>query len=148
MAEKYNDLRKALEFTLKWEGGYSNDPTDPGGETKWGISKRAHPNVDIKNLTPDQALDIYDKEYWQPSGCDGIPFPCNVAVFDTAVNCGVHRAAQWLKNAVNTTDYLKLRKEYYYGLVNRNPLMMKYIKGWMNRLNDLQKFVEINHTGG
>jgi len=49
----------ALNFVLKWEGGYVNDPRDSGGETKFGISKKAYPNLDIKNLTQQQAGEIY-----------------------------------------------------------------------------------------
>ncbi len=62
----------ALKFALKWEGGYVNDPDDPGGETKYGISKRAHPEVDIKNLTVAQAGEIYKREYWDSIGLDSI----------------------------------------------------------------------------
>ena len=55
---------KAMEHIFKWEGGYVNDAKDPGGETKYGICKRSHPTVDIKNLTKDQAKVIYKREYW------------------------------------------------------------------------------------
>ena len=48
-------FQKALAFTLKWEGGYSNNHNDKGGETRYGISKKAFPDVDIENLTLDQA---------------------------------------------------------------------------------------------
>ena len=53
------DFDKALKFVLKWEGGYSNDPNDPGGETKYGISKRSYPELDISKLTLEQAKDIF-----------------------------------------------------------------------------------------
>jgi lysozyme family protein len=49
----------AISFVLSHEGGYSFDENDPGGETRWGISKRSHPNEDIKNLTVDRAKEIY-----------------------------------------------------------------------------------------
>ncbi len=49
----------ALKFTLSWKGGLVNDPNDPGGETKYGISKRAYPELDIANLTLEQAKGIY-----------------------------------------------------------------------------------------
>jgi lysozyme family protein len=140
----YNDFRKALAFVLPWEGGYVNDPDDPGGETKWGISKKAHPFEDIALLSPERAAQIYADEYWTPLGCDGIEFPLNVAVFDTAVNCGVKRAADWLKRSTNAIEFLDFRKVHYYSLVNKNPTMSKYLRGWMNRLGDLKKYVEIN----
>ena len=100
--QNVNDFRKAMEFVAlhEWgnrkDGGYTNNPVDPGGETKYGISKRAHPNEDIKNLTPERALAIYDEEYWTKAGCDSIPFPLNVVVFDSAVNCGVGMSRLWL----------------------------------------------------
>lgn len=49
-----SNFTKAMQFISKWEGEYSNDPFDPGGETKYGISKRAYPNLDIKNLTKEK----------------------------------------------------------------------------------------------
>jgi lysozyme family protein len=52
------------------EGGYSNDPADPGGETNWGISKRSYPNVDIKKLTKDGAKAIYLMDFWSPLSAD------------------------------------------------------------------------------
>ena len=55
---------KAFEFTIGVEGGYVNDPSDPGGETKFGVSKKSYPNLDIKNLTITQAKEIYYKDYW------------------------------------------------------------------------------------
>jgi lysozyme family protein len=59
-----SDFEQAVEFVLGHEGGYSNDPNDPGGETNFGISKRAYPNVDIKNLTRDGAKEIYLHDFW------------------------------------------------------------------------------------
>ncbi len=144
-----NNFRKALTFTLKWEvgnkpnGGYTNDPVDPGGETKYGITKRSHPSLDIKNLTPEQAACIYANEYWDACGCDSIPFPFCVAVFDTAVNCGVSRATNWMKNAKDVYTYLGARKQFYYNQVNKIPSLIKYIKGWLARVDDLKKLVDI-----
>lgn len=141
---KYNDFRQALEFVLKWEGGYVNDPDDPGGGTKWGITSRNHPNLDIRNLTPEHAAKIYQEEYWDAVGCNDIPFPFNVAVFDTAVNCGVDRASDWLRNSKNVYEFLAFRYQRYIDVVKKNPRMRKYIGGWLNRLTDLKKFIEIN----
>jgi hypothetical protein len=143
-----NDLKKALTFVLKWEGEYSNDPADPGGETKWGISKRAYPKEDIKNLSRERALEIYANDYWFAAGCDSIPFPYNVAVFDTAVNCGVSRATSWHKQAGNVDQFLDKRKQHYINLVNTNENLVRFARGWWARLADLRKFVEINKTIG
>ena len=143
-----NNLKNAIKFTLAEEGGYVNDPKDPGGETKWGISKRAHPTLDIKNLTPECACDIYCKDYWLSSGCDDIPWPLCAVVFDTAVNCGVARATQWLRESPNqsATDYIRTRKQYYLDLCKRNPDLNKFVWGWMSRLGRLQKLVDTPTT--
>ncbi len=143
-----NHLREALKFVLKWEvgdkpnGGYTNDPDDPGGETKWGIAARYHPGVDIKNLAPEQALDIYVKEYWNPMGCDDIGYPLNVVVFDTAVNAGVSRCRKWLRESKRPEEFWQNTKDWYEQLVRENPSKQKYYNGWMNRLTDRKRFLD------
>ncbi len=59
------DFRVSIQKTLVNEGGCVNDPVDPGGETNMGISKRQYPNLDIKNLTQEQAIEIYKEGYWK-----------------------------------------------------------------------------------
>lgn len=68
------------------EGGYVNNPADPGGETKYGISKRSYPGEDIKNLTLDRAKQIYARDFWGPAGCDALPDLLKFEMFDLAVN--------------------------------------------------------------
>lgn len=147
-----NNFQEAFKFTLPWEigpkgmidGGYTNDPDDPGGETKWGISKRAYPHLDIKNLTLAQACDLYDHNYWQLSGCDSLPLPLAAVVFDTAVNCGVGRAKEWLQQTQDIQAYLELRRIYYITISDKNPKLKKYLNdNWLKRVNDLHKFVNI-----
>lgn len=142
--EQINNFRKSLQFTLKWEGGYSYDASDPGGETKWGISKRYHPDVDIKNLTAEQAADIYAKEYWDACGCDDIPFPMCTVVFDTAVQPGIGHALDWLRASPDVDSFLFKRKMWYIQQVKQNPAKQKYLAGWLNRTADLVKFVQCN----
>lgn len=140
---EYNRYYLALQFILKWEGGYVNDPDDPGGETKWGIAKAYHQDLDIENLTPQQATEIYYEEYWVPSGCSYIPYPLCVVVFDTAVNMGVSQALAYLKKSPDALSYIEARREGYIDRVRKSPVKQKYIKGWLNRLADLQKYIEI-----
>ena len=90
---------KAVEFVLKHEGYYSNDPKDAGGETKFGISKRAYPNLDIKNLTREQAIDIYKRDYWDKLPA-GLPAVIHCVLFDCAVNTGISRAIRLLQSAI------------------------------------------------
>jgi lysozyme family protein len=92
-------FKTSLDLVLKHEGGYVDHPSDPGGETKYGISKRAYPDVDIKNLTVEQAGEIYYKDYWCKLQCDSLPEPVALMVFDAAVNMGVRRAARQLQRA-------------------------------------------------
>lgn len=68
------------------EGGYVNDPRDPGGETKYGVSKRSYPGEDIANLTLDRAKALYARDFWGPVGCDGVPDLVKYQLFDLAVN--------------------------------------------------------------
>jgi lysozyme family protein len=97
---KFSDV---VARTLGHEGGYVNNPKDPGGETKWGISKRAYPNVDIKNLTREQAIALYEMDYWEPMG-KHLTEAINYQVFDAAVNHGRGNAIRFLQRAVGVAD--------------------------------------------
>jgi len=88
---------------LKSEGGYVDDPADPGGETNWGISKRNHPNVDIRNLTRDGAIAIYRAEFWTPLACDNFPPGLGFQLLDFAVNSGVSTATRKLQASASPT---------------------------------------------
>ncbi len=128
------DLEQALDFVMRWEGGYTRDPHDPGGETKWGISRRAYPNLDIKGLTRDEAAGIYRRDYWDRAGCAGLPSPLDLVVFDTAVNTGVERALEFLSRTRCWKAYIIERIDYYNRLDNR-----RYLHGWINRTVDLYR---------
>ena len=95
---------KCVAHILKAEGGYVNDPLDPGGETKYGISKRAYPEVDIASLTLDQAKAIYERDYWNPVQGDDVSWPLCLFVFDSAVNQGTHAAILMMQKALGTND--------------------------------------------
>ena len=134
---------KAYEFTKKWEGGYVNNPNDPGGETKFGISKRAYPKLNIKDLTEDDARGIYKRDYWDFFNLDAIAdWRFCTAVFDTAVNCGVARTAIWLDGSKDAKDVIHCRQLHYETIVKKNPKLKVFMKGWMNRLHDLEQFIK------
>jgi lysozyme family protein len=95
---------RAFQITVGVEGGYVNDPADPGGETKYGISHRAYPDIDIKALTLDQAKDIYRRDYWQAASCDSMPERIGHLVFDCAVHHGVKTAIKLLQRALKVAD--------------------------------------------
>lgn len=153
-------FERAVELTLRHEGGYVNDPKDPGGETNFGISKRSYPQIDIKRLTRTEAVVIYRNDYWYPSKADRILNELlSSKVFDLSVNCGVAAAVKMLQrsvnksggslvvdgvagpktlSAVNNGDTVGifsglLREAYahYEALSKRSP---QYFAGWIKRL--------------
>lgn len=148
----YSDIfNSAVTNTLNYEGGYANNPKDPGGETNFGISKRAYPNIDIKNLTKEKAIDIYYHDYWLPIHGDEMLPSLAYNVFDMAVNAGVGTAIRMLQNALvitsdgkigpNTLSAMKsansahltrfgaLRAQYYFSL----STYAIFGKGWIIR---------------
>jgi len=154
---------RAMNFVLRWEGGYVNHPSDPGGETNFGISKKAHPDVDIANLTEGGAKDIYRAEYWDKVRGDDLPDEIAIAIMDYAVNSGVDRASRALQTIVhagvdgqvgdNTVAQVKIaaealgskrvakkivmqRSDFLCGLLS-NPKMVVFMKGWMRRTHSL-----------
>jgi hypothetical protein len=127
MQESYE---KAFELVIGLEGVSSNDPRDPGGETKYGIAKRYHPNLDIKNLTLEQAKEIYLNEYWIPSGCEDAPYPMDICLFDSAVNPQKGGNKGLLdQHPGNWQDYNILRMIRY--MNNSKP---EYVKGHIFRV--------------
>jgi lysozyme family protein len=90
---------EAFEHVIGSEGGYSNNPKDPGGETKFGISKRSYPNEDIRNLTLDRAREIYRRDFWDKLYLDNLPDVIRFDLFDAAVNSGVKQAIKFLQKA-------------------------------------------------
>lgn len=83
------------------EGGYSNDPQDSGGETQFGIARRFHPDA-WRNGPPtlEQAKAIYRNDYWLPAGCEQLPRPYDLIVFDGAINQGVRPTIRGLQTAL------------------------------------------------
>ena len=134
------NFQEAIKFVLKWEAGYVNNPTDPGGETNFGISKRKYPAVDIKNLTVAGAMEIYKRDYWDLFGLDKFSLPDCVAVLDAYVQ---HRP-EVVKGMIDKTNgawkgMITARRDFYGRLVMQKPSLQVFLKGWTNRLNDLSK---------
>ena len=144
---------------LHHEGGYVNDPKDPGGETNFGIAKRSHPDVDIKNLTENKAKSIYKEHYWDKNKVEELPYQLRHIYFDMCVNQGKGRAVKILQRAANAKGAsLKVdgglgpktlaaiedsnvelqrvrsyRVKYYADLVTRKPDLEKFYYGWFKR---------------
>ena len=134
-----DNFERCFVFVLRHEGGYVNDPRDPGGETKYGISKRAYPLLNIKNLSIEDAKMIYRKDYWDRAGCGTLEWPMCLVHFDACVNLGVSRATAIKAKAFNWTDYLFLRIAHYSNLAGSRLAAQAYFRGWINRVLDLWK---------
>lgn len=141
---RFQDLCKAsvkneiICSTMVKEGGYSNNPDDPGGETNYGISKKYHPNLDIPSLTKLQAFDIYG-QYWSNAHIDRMKdIDKERIAFDAAIN-GSPTPEEYSKNPHETAnDLLRIRELHYRHVVAKRPVMKKFFQGWMNRLKKLK----------
>lgn len=106
-----SNFDRAFQELLGNEGGYSNHPDDPGGETNWGITvavARENGYVGaMKEMDQTVAKAIYAKRYWL-SAFDSLPYPVAFQVFDGAVNSGIGQAVRWLQRAVGVADDGKL----------------------------------------
>lgn len=98
------DFDAAFDRLLGNEGGYSNDPQDPGGETNWGISKRSYPDLDIKNLTREGAKAIYLRDFWTGGQMNQYDGAIAFQVFDAAVNHGIRRAIKLMQLAAGVAE--------------------------------------------
>lgn len=141
-----------MEFILKWEcdwpndenGQYENDRDDPGGETKWGIDKRSHPDVVIRNLSLNQALQIYWEKYWLQNGCERMTPGLGEVFMNACVNCGASKAILWALSG-DTTLFLVQQELYYKHLADEHIHLKKFLKGWLNRTSDLKKWL-VDHA--
>lgn len=150
-----------FRLLMENEGGFVDDEHDTGGQTKYGISKKAYPELDIPSLTMQQAKDIYYRDYWARCKCDYLPDALSVAVFDYAVNSGNIRAIKDLQLALSVTVDGIIGNQTI-GAANRVPLKpvvqeihdrrMKFLmslknwkyygNGWGARVKRVQKFCE------
>ena len=99
---------QAFDKLIGHEGGYSNHPSDPGGETMWGVTLRvaraAGYQGPMSALLRGTAADIYRRQYWDAVKADQLPEAIRYDVFDAAVNSGVGQAAKWLQRALGVKD--------------------------------------------
>lgn len=133
-----SDFGTIVSKVLDIEGGYvANDAGK--GETNMGINKTANPDVDVKNLTRDQAVALYKERYWNGIGADSLPANIRAIAFDAAVNHGVSTANRLVAASGGDPERLiELRRAEYQKLLERNPEKFgKYEKSWMSRLDQL-----------
>jgi lysozyme family protein len=150
--------------------GYVNDPTDMGGETKFGVARNANPDLNIVGLDWEAAKRVYYRRYWLASNCDDITlFASRLAVlhFDGAVNHGIGRAGKFLQRSVGADEdgdvgpaTLRLlqaacmangqvqlchkicdyREKFYRDIVAAKPAQVKFLNGWLRRINEMRAF--------
>lgn len=132
------DFNTAFERLIGHEGGYVNDPRDPGGETKFGISKRSYPGEDIAGMTLERAKAIYLRDFWRTAGCDEVPDALKFDLFDTAVNSGCTRAVQFLQRAAGAVDDGRLGPQTLWAVRNMDPerLFARFNGHRLDFLND------------
>ncbi len=97
-------FERAFEILIGHEGGHVWDPMDPGGETKFGLSQRAYPELNISTLTLEDARGVYLNDYWNAVRAEALPAPVRFSVFDAAVNSGNRQATLWLQRAAGVID--------------------------------------------
>jgi len=151
------DFEKAIEKVLMWEGGLTDDKNDSGGLTKFGISHTAYPNVDIANLTIDEAKKIYKRDYWDKIKGDEIQGQAIAEViFDFGVNAGVETAVKTAQRICRISDdgvvgdktisalnnvkesvfmplFIIERIRHYINICKRKPSQRVFLVGWIDR---------------
>jgi lysozyme family protein len=154
----------AIQYTLVNEGGFSDNPNDPGGATNFGILQREMPGVDIRSITRDQAISFYLSNYWNKAPYANINSQeVATKLFDTHVNLGLGSAVMIAQhalgfqpsdidgnmgpmtvNAINAATpapflaaMISLITTHYKLLESKNPRLIAFDKGWMARANKL-----------
>ena len=155
-----NNFQECLDLVLKSEGGWVNNPADPGGETNVGVTKRVwveyvgHPVDSLKKLTKEDVAPLYELKYWRPCYCEVLPRGLDFIVFSMGVNAGPGRSVKLLQSAIgcvpdgvigprtrelisssNGADIIKkfstARREYYQSL-KTFPI---FGRGWLSRVD-------------
>jgi len=172
------EFEDALKFVLKWEGGFTNHPKDPGGATNKGITQKVydvykvskkHPKMSVKHILDFEVKEIYETKYWDLVRAKWLKAPLGLVMFDTAVNFGPAGAIRRLQKALQlkitgtwtqeisdvihecdagkvALEICKLRKIWRNYRVKQNPSQKVFLKGWLNRDNDLM--LEVNKLLG
>lgn len=160
-------MRREIQYTVeRWEGGLSDHHADKGGLTKYGISSKAHPDVDVASLTEYAAEAIYMQHYFQPMRCPDIhSLRVRWKVFDMGVNLGPKKAAALVQNAAGTEEdgligpntlarlntlassptgehallfrIVKNLTMFYAKIVRKDPTQSVFIVGWTERAFDI-----------
>lgn len=159
-----SNYRQCLNWVLGSEGGWSDDPRDPGGATMKGITQtvynayrvsRSLPVQTVHLISDDELQAIYKMQYWDKVDGDDLPIGLDYCVFDAAVNSGVIRAIQWLQTilgckpdgviGLETSAYIKMIFDVPSTIARYDAQRVSFLerlrtwnvfgKGWSNRVN-------------
>ena len=141
---------QALRFVLSVEGGYVDNPNDPGGATNFGITQKTYDawqdahgatRQEVRWITMPVVAMIYEENYWKVAGCDSLAWPMNLIIFDTAVNngYGIAQAVAQAADGLGPDAAIAVRRYVYRKLAANNPNLAGFLKGWMNRLDKLRR---------
>ena len=136
-------FKKALQFVLKWEGGYVNNPNDKGGATNKGITQgtynswlisKGQQRKDVKFISQSEVEEIYYKNYWLKAGCQNMSKKFAVLSFDTAVNMGVGRVREFLQAAdyKYPEKFIKAREAKYREFASYGNQKI-FLQGWLKQ---------------
>ena len=155
----------SFEMVLKHEGGYVNDPRDPGGRTNLGVTQRAWEawlvrtvtESDMRALTPEKVKPFYKAMYWDKIKGDQLPAGADYAAYDLAVNSGVGRAAKYLQEiagvpadgsigpksieaikACNPKELADALCDMRLAFLKRLPTFDTFGKGWSRRVAEVK----------
>lgn len=137
------DFDIAVEQVLQAEGYLSDHVADRGGLTKYGISQNANPDIDVANLTQQEAIDIYQERYWdQIDGIEDMSQAQALVAFDTAVNHGVGYANKLVAETNGDIGaMLNARLDYYDQIIANDASQAVFAAGWDNRIENLAEDV-------
>lgn len=168
--EYSESFQKAIKPILAIEGGLSDRKNDRGGLTKYGISQRQYPHLDIRNLTIKEAIEIYHRDFWLHYRCDELPPHVAVFIFDCQVNHRPKVGPRFLQSAIGAVadgiigsktiqaaheatnkphrrdEVLGLlfayRADFYHDITLADIDQEENLLGWFKRLFKLQQFIE------
>lgn len=139
-----HNWERSFALTLKHEGGYADNPKDPGGATNLGITigtlsdwlGHKASKADVKALTPDAVKPIYRKNYWNAIGADRMEPGFDYACYDLAVNSGVGRAITMSKNVTGASPEARIKAlcAARLAFLRRLPTWPTFGKGWLARV--------------
>ena len=122
-------FENAFDRTIGHEDGYVNNLNDPGGETKWGISKRSYPNLIIKELTREDAFNIYKRDFWNRIEANRLSDSVAYQLFDFAINSGIETAIRYFQRSLDVAD------DGYFGPISMAKMAITSETDMIMRLN-------------